>query len=145
MNFDQTQEAQEWINKLTAERIQLPSEATPLEAEALGNLKNGQTELRQITTKRADLEKQIGLLKSQHEQMGRDTDVKSGELTAYARLLVSAEGARRTLAEAESKAKPEPEDTDVAEAPENGTPAAKSDKPPKTKAKAPTSKAAVAN
>lgn len=93
--FLNSPEAQEYINKLQTGRQELAPAASDLEREAVANLRELTQRLRQITVGKSDAEKQIEQLKAQVAGMGRDADVVTGEMTAYARLLASAESSRR--------------------------------------------------
>jgi len=63
--FEQTQEAQEYLSKLQAGRLDLPKESGALENEALKNLREIQQKIRQATTSQGDLEKQIKSMEMQ--------------------------------------------------------------------------------
>jgi hypothetical protein len=97
--FENTPEAQEYLSKLQTERIELDSGASELEREALKNLKNTQIGIRQLSTRQGDMDKQINTLQAQRQQITKEIDLMAGEATGYARMLVSAEGARRKKAE----------------------------------------------
>lgn len=94
-SFDSTPEAQEYIQKLQKGRIELDESAASLEREAFKQFKILQQRLGQLTQKQTSTEKQIQSLQTQLSQLSSDVDVVSGQMAAYAQLLVSAEGARR--------------------------------------------------
>lgn len=111
--FEQTPEAQEYLAKLQSGRIELPADASPLEREILKNLRDKNATIRNLTTRQGDIEKDIGTLQAQLAGIKREIDATGGEMAGYARLLVSAEGARRPEAEQPSSPNepkaPEPE------------------------------------
>lgn len=137
--FEASQEAQEYINKLQTGRANLPDSASPLEKEAYNQLKSLQQRLGALSGKQATTEKQIAQLQAQAEGCRRDIDTVSGQLTAYAQLLVTAEAVRRESAKP-PKAKKEP-----AEESAEAAPASNGKQPPAKKPKQKTKVAEAAN
>ena len=116
--FAQTEEAQEYLDKLQAGKTQLPDEANALEKEAYENLRGLNGKLRSLSTNQADVDKQIVQLKNQREGIGREIDMATGQATAFASMLVSAEGGRREAKAAElaaEQAEAEAEDSEAVE------------------------------
>lgn len=107
--FEQTPEAQEYLAKLQSGRIELPADASPLEREILKNLRDKNATIRNLTTRQGDIEKDIGALQGQLAGIKREIDATGGEMAGYARLLVSAEGARRPEGPPNEPKAPEPE------------------------------------
>lgn len=108
--FEDTPEAQEFLAKLQSGRIQLPPEANALEVEAFVALQGIASSLRNTTATRNDVEKQIEAAQGRMRGLERESDNLAGQLAAFAQILVSAEGARRTKAQLEEieAAKPKP-------------------------------------
>jgi chromosome segregation ATPase len=117
-------EAQEYLGKLQTGKARLPEDASPLEHEMFAGLQECSKGVRELTTKKADVEKQIEALKAQVKALDARITELTGEMGGYARLLVSAEGARRrAAAESVDEAKPKPKPTLVEKA-KNETPPA---------------------
>ena len=93
--FEQTPEAQEYIGKLQSERASLAEGVSALEHEALSQLRQLGKRVRALNANKLDLERQIEQGKAQAAQIQRESDGVTGQLSAYAQLLVSAEGKRR--------------------------------------------------
>ncbi len=129
MNFVESPEAIEYINKLNAGRVSLPDDASPIEREILVNFKDRQERLKEIGNARSDAAKQIEELTVRHKQLNQEWDVMSGEVRANARILVSAEGGRRALVEAKPDLKADKETPDGKSNGESKTKPVKSPKP----------------
>jgi len=93
--FEQTAEAQEYLQKLTQGRIKLTQDASFLEAKAHQNFVGLQKQANQLQTQRDNAQKQIERLQEQVKNADRDLDGLSGQMAAYAQLLIAAEGERR--------------------------------------------------
>ncbi len=117
-DFLNTPDASEYLQKLQAGRIKLPSEANALEQEMFQQLQELQKKLRALSVNSGDLEKEIAAAQARKKAIARDIDLVSGEMTGYAKMLLSAEGARRdaaeTAAKADEKTKPVDEELEVA-------------------------------
>jgi hypothetical protein len=55
-----------------------------------------QRQLQQLNTAQSNAEKEITAAQARRDAITRDIDVTSGQMAAYAQMLVSAEGSRRT-------------------------------------------------
>jgi hypothetical protein len=109
-SFAESDEAQEYIQKLQAEKVKLPDDASPLEHEAFNNLTGLGKRMRDLNTAQSDMDKEIAALQQRREAMKRDVDVITGQMGAFASILVSAEGARRKPAKVDEmpeEAKPQ--------------------------------------
>lgn len=102
--FEDTPEAQEYIQKLHQGRQKLPDEASALECEAHKQFQALQRQLFEQNTRRDQDNKQISVLQSQVQQLGRQIDTTQGQLAAYAQLLVSAEAPRRAVEDLDNEA-----------------------------------------
>ena len=60
--FEQSPDAQEYIQKLQQGRTKLPDDASPLERRAFQNLGELSKRMRELTTAQSDNEKQIAAL-----------------------------------------------------------------------------------
>jgi len=98
------EEAQEYIGKLQAGRSELPAEASPLEQEMLRTLTETSRRVRELNTRKSDVEKQVEALNQQVTGLGTAIAEVSGEMGGYARMLVSAEWSRRKATKAAEKA-----------------------------------------
>lgn len=94
--FEATTEAQEYINKLQMGRVDLPAEASMLEKEAYKQLIALQQRLGAFNQQQLQAEKKISELKKQSDGLRRDIDTVSGQMAAYAQMLVAAESERRS-------------------------------------------------
>jgi hypothetical protein len=92
MNND---EVQEYLNKLQTGKQQLPADASALERTVLENLNEISKRIREQVTMKNDSEKQVLAIQERIRILGSDIDTIQGEATGYARILVSAEDARR--------------------------------------------------
>ena len=105
--FEQSPEAQEYIDKLQQGRVQLPPEATKLEGRAFENLQKLGRQRREMTTTQGDIEKQIDTLQGRQTAILRDIDTTNGQMAAYANLLVAAEGDRRLAVDDDASSVPD--------------------------------------
>ena len=115
-DFLNTPDASEYLQKLQAGRITLPPEASALECKMFQQLQNLQKNVRALSVTSGDLEKEILAAQARQKGIAREIDLLSGEMTGYAKMLVSAEGARRN--EAEDEAKTESDDKEPNHEPE---------------------------
>ena len=114
-------EAQEYLGKLQAGKVTLHAGAGPIEREALAAMQDASKRVRELTTQMGDNNKQLEFFKRQSEALQARVNECSGEMSGYARLLISAEGARRK-ATAELKAKAnEPEEIEAKKAEEKAS------------------------
>lgn len=93
--FEKSKEAEGYVNGLIDGNTNLPEEANNLEQEALNQVRTLRQSLANLAGRQSSIEKQIGQLQAQLTGARRDADVVSGQIAAYAQMLVSAEGARR--------------------------------------------------
>lgn len=96
--FEQTPEAQEYLQKLQQERIRLPSDASMLEHKAVEKLKEMAGRIRALTTALNDNKQRIQNMTDENKMLELRTASLEGEMAAYASLLVMAEGSRRAPA-----------------------------------------------
>jgi chromosome segregation ATPase len=96
-------EAQEYLGKLQAGKVSLAPGAGELEREAFETMQDCSRRVRELTTQVGDTDKQIEAFKAQREALQARINETAGEMGGYAKLLVSAEGARRRAAEAAAK------------------------------------------
>ncbi len=94
MKFHESPEGQEYISKIQAGNVK-PQDPSFLEGEALSNLHDRQSKLQALTARRSDMERQLAEGRKQVEAVGREIDLATGELRAFAQVLLFAEGARR--------------------------------------------------
>lgn len=103
MKFHESPEGQEYISKIQAGNIK-PHDPSFLEGEALSNLHDRQRRLQELTARRSEMERQLADGKKQVEAVSRDIDLATGELRAFAQVLLFAEGARRETKQTRRKA-----------------------------------------
>jgi hypothetical protein len=89
-------EIQEYLSKLQSGKQQLPTDASPLERSVLENLNETSKRIREQVTMKNDSEKQVAALQERIRALGSDIDTLQGEASGYARILISAEDARRS-------------------------------------------------
>ena len=88
-------EIQEYLSKLQSGKQQLPTDASPLERSVLENLNETSKRIREQVTMKNDSEKQVAALQERIRTLGSNIDTLQGEASGYARILISAEDARR--------------------------------------------------
>lgn len=89
-------EIQEYLGKIQSGKQQLSPDASPLERSVLENLNETSKRIREQVTMKNDSEKQVAALQERIRALGSDIDTLQGEASGYARILISAEDARRT-------------------------------------------------
>lgn len=115
MKFIESPEGQEYIGKIQAGNV-IPHDPSPLETEALVNLHKCQKKLQTLTANQSELERQLAAGKKQADTLSREIDLATGELRAFAQVLLFAEGARRDAKQARREVaegqKPDEDPTD---------------------------------
>ncbi len=91
-------EQQEYIQHLQAGRREAPTDS-PLEGEAVKRLREISQGIQRLNDARNRADKQLEALRAQIQDLDSNINRQSGELNAYATLLISAEQGRRTDAE----------------------------------------------
>jgi len=85
----------EYMKGLQSGKISLPPEANELERQVLSNLKELEGQIQAMFSEKERLDKEIKRLQFNEAQIVKRIDMTSGEIAANAKLLVSAEAARR--------------------------------------------------
>lgn len=111
--FEATQEAQEYLQQLQQEKVSLSEDASPLEQEAFKQLHLLQKRVSEVSAFRDAQSKQAAQIQTKIHGASRDLDTLSGQLSAYAQLLLSAEGGRRAVATKGPIPPPEPPTEEV--------------------------------
>ncbi len=120
-DFLNTPDASEYLQKLQTGRTSLPSEASALERKMFEQLQELQKKVRALSVTSGDLEKEILAAQARQRAVSRDIDLLSGEMTGYAKMLVSAEGARREETK-DAVEEPQPEKVETKDAVEEPKP-----------------------
>lgn len=119
------EEAQEYIGKLQSGRAKLTHEATTLEQEVFSSFMETSKRIRELNTRKSDVEKQVEQLQQQVTGLGAAVSEVSGELGGYAKMLISAEwGRRKIIASREEAAKKAVEKDSLKGSNPKGTPEA---------------------
>lgn len=96
-------EADEYLRAIQSGKHAIPDDGG-LEYEAYKRLMTLQRQIREMTNQKNAAEKEVARAQAQIEQLDRDINGVSGEMSGYAQLLLSAEGKRRdATAKAEEK------------------------------------------
>lgn len=94
-DFENSKQAEEYVQGLLGDKIPLPEGSSPVEDEVLKSVKSAAARLNAVRNALRDTDNQLQALQARRAQLVRDLDSGAGEASAYAKILVSAEGKRR--------------------------------------------------